>query len=331
MTNVRYLSGFTGSSGFLLIAKAGMAFATDFRYKEQAGKEVSGWDIVMEKNRMDTLKRLSRRFGLKCLRFEPAVPYEFWGRLKALGLELRPARAAVERLREKKDSLEMDSIKEAVRRAESAFLDVLPYIRTGASEISIALRLEEALKKKGSNLIPFGIIVASGPNSAMPHARATERRLAPGDLVVVDWGGEAGGYFSDMTRTLLVKGPMAGKKREIYGIVLEAQRKAISAVSCGVPAREIDNSARDIIKRAGYGSFFGHGVGHGVGLEVHERPGISGKARGRIEEAMVFTIEPGIYVPGLGGVRIEDMVVVRKKGAGLLTTLPRGLKIVSPK
>jgi Xaa-Pro aminopeptidase len=197
-------------------------------------------------------------------------------------------------------------------------------------ERTIALRLEDRLKKMGCRRIPFGIIVASGENSALPHAVATERKLAPGDLVVIDWGGEAGGYCSDMTRTLLIKGGGGtGRKRRIYNLVLEANRKAVGTVAPGVQAGRVDSAARDAIEEAGYGRCFGHALGHGVGLEVHELPRIARGRKGRLREGMVFTVEPGVYVPGLGGVRIEDMVAVGQGGAELLTTLPRGLEAVS--
>jgi Xaa-Pro aminopeptidase len=220
-------------------------------------------------------------------------------------------------------------VQEAVRRAEAAFLDIKPYIRVGMRERAIALRLDERLKKHGSRQIPFDIIVSSGPNSAMPHAKPNERKLQRGDLVIIDWGGEANGYFSDMTRTFVLRGDHAvSKPKEIYNIVLEANRKAISSVTHGLQTKEVDTAARDFIKDAGYGEFFGHGTGHGVGLRVHEDPRITWIRSEIIRENMVFTIEPGIYIPGLGGVRIEDMVVVKQNGCKVLTGLPKKLEIL---
>jgi len=330
INNVRYLTGFTGSSGFLLITKSKSIIATDFRYKEQAEKEIGRWDIVIEKGeRASTVSKLSRKIGIKRLGFETSVSYDFFRTLSKKSFILRPLKNFVEKLRAVKDDEEIRLITRAVKRAESAFLDVRPYIRKRIKESRIAMMLEDRLKKKGCNRIPFDIIVTAGKNSSMPHARSTEKRLNSGDLVVIDWGGEAGGYFSDMTRTLLIEGDDTGKKKEIYKIVLEANRKAVSAISPGVEGKKIDNSARDVIKKAGYGEFFGHGTGHGVGLQVHELPYISWNKKDIIKENMVFTIEPGIYVPGCGGVRIEDMVVVSKKGAILLTELPRELEIIS--
>ncbi|MCL4475688.1 MAG: Xaa-Pro peptidase family protein [Nitrospirae bacterium] len=354
VANVRYLSGFTGSSGFVLITKNKNIFVTDFRYKEQAERELSvggiekrtefppprggiGWDIIIEKgDRLKIIKNLIANLGIRTLGFESAVAYEFFKGLSQCGAGLKPFRDAVERLREVKDREEIRSIREAVRRAEDAFRDVRPHIRQGRREREIALMLEERLKKRGCNRIPFDIIVASGDNAAMPHAGATSRKLSAGDLVVVDWGGEAGGYYSDMTRTFLIKGSGSSngrgedltRKREIFRHVLDANRRAVSAVRAGAESRTVDSAARDVIKSAGYGEFFGHGTGHGVGLEVHELPRISWARSETLEESMVFTVEPGIYLPGLGGVRIEDMVLVKPDGPEVLTKLPRSLEII---
>lgn len=342
ITNIRYLSGFRGSSGFIFITKNKNIFITDFRYKEQAERELSGWDISIEKgDRFGIIKKFISGLGVKKLGFESDVSYDFFKRLSLFGADLKPLRGIVEDQRSIKDSEEVYSIKEAIRRAEAALLDVKPYIRKGKRERQIALMLEERLKKRGCNRLPFDIIVASGVNSALPHARASDKKLYPGDLVVVDWGGEAGGYYSDITRSFLIKDSWSPKghknflgrknivkKREIYQLVLKANRSAISSVLPGVESRVIDSSARDIIKNAGYGKFFGHGTGHGVGLEVHESPRISWAKSNTVKENMVFTIEPGIYIPGLGGVRIEDMILVKSKGAEVLTKLPRHLEII---
>jgi Xaa-Pro aminopeptidase len=244
-------------------------------------------------------------------------------------LSLNAFEGLIERLREIKDAIEINLIKEAVRRAETAFLKVKPYIRQGIRERAIALRFEEILKKNGCRHIPFDVIVASGPNSAMPHAKPTERKLNKSDLIIIDWGGEADGYFSDMTRTLLVKGDNVSKKREIYQIVLKANKRAILKILPGVKSKDIDFSAREVIKRTGYSEFFGHGTGHGVGLQIHELPRIAWNKREVIKKDMVFTIEPGIYIPGLGGVRIEDMVVVKPGGHEVLTTLPKEIEIIN--
>ncbi len=327
--NIRYLTGFSGSSALLLITKNKNIFITDFRYKNQAEQEVKGWDFTIEKKGMiKAIKNLSQKVGIKKLGLESSVSYDFFRKLSR-DLNLKAFKGLVERLREIKDSHEIRSIREAIRRAESAFLEVKPYIKQGVRERSIALRLEERLKKKGCRHLPFEIIVASGPNSAMPHAKPTERKLMNGDLVIIDWGGEADGYFSDMTRAFLIdKGNGINKKKEIYQIVLEANKMAISLVCPGIESQEIDSSARNFIKKAGYGEFFGHGTGHGVGLQVHELPRITWNRREIMKENMVFTIEPGIYLPEVGGVRIEDMVMVTPDGNRTLTALPKRLDII---
>lgn len=329
MVNVRYLTGFSGSSGFLLISAKEAVFATDFRYQEQAKNEVTDCEISIIKDKMGAIKKLSRKLSIASLGVESGISWEQYDKLRRAGLRPKPIKSAVEKARQIKDGHEIILIKEAVRRAEGAFRRVLPRVKAGVTEISIALRLEGEVKKSGSNRLPFDIIVASGANGAMPHARASDKRLAPGDLIVIDWGAEAGGYFSDITRTLLVKGgPNAAKSRGIYETVLRANRAATASVRPGASMREIDKSARDVIKKAGWAESFGHGTGHGVGLDVHELPSVSYKSGVKAAEGMVFTIEPGIYVPGFGGVRIEDMAYVTESGAQVLTSLPAGLRVV---
>ncbi len=334
IVNVRYLSGFLGSSGFVFVTAEKSIFVTDFRYREQAERELSGgvdsgWEIVIEKgDRIKVIRALIRRLGVRVLGFESTLSYETYEGLSKCCVRLKPLRGVPEKLRAVKDGEEIRLIRAAVKRAEDAFLDIKPYIRQGRREKGIALMLEESLKKKGCNRLPFDIIVASGVNSAMPHARPTDKKLSPGDFVVIDWGGEAEGYCSDMTRTLLVGGGDLLKKKHIYNAVLEANRAAVSSIVPGAVSRSIDAEARNSIKNAGYGEFFGHGTGHGVGLEVHEMPRITWTRSDAVEENMVFTIEPGIYIEDIGGVRIEDMILVKADGAELLTKLPRRLEII---
>jgi Xaa-Pro aminopeptidase len=330
LKNVRYLCGFTGSSGSLLITKGNRFFFTDFRYKEQAEREVRGFEICIEKeDRPKLIMEKARSLGIGLLGFESTVSYDFYRSLLRKGVKIKAVGNFVEDLRKIKDRGELRSISRAVERARNAFIETKPYIRKGASELQLAARLEEALKKSGCRGLPFDIIVASGPNSSMPHARPTDNRIKPGDLVVVDWGGEADGYCSDMTRTFLIGGGAdISKKKEIYSLVLEANNKAMLSVRDGVHARTVDKTARDVIKNAGYGEYFGHGTGHGVGLDVHELPRISRLGRETVKQGMVFTIEPGIYLPGTGGVRIEDMVVAGKDGCKVLTDIPRELEIL---
>ncbi len=327
--NIRYLSNFTGSSGMLLFTESRDFFITDFRYEEQSKIEVKGFDIIIEKtDKIKAIGRIVLDLKIRTLGFEArAVTYDFY---KSLSKEVRlkPFKDLVERLRVIKDKEEVSSLRQAVSRAEAAFKKTFHHIRVGRKERDIAVRLEGYLRDAGCVSLPFDIIVASGPRSAMPHASSSERALKKGDIVVMDWGGEANGYFSDMTRTFFLKGRDLGKKIHIYETVLDAQRNAIKAIREGRSTKDIDAAARTTIKRAGYGEFFGHSTGHGIGLSVHESPNVTWGKGEPVKRSMVFTVEPGIYIPGLGGVRIEDMIVAKGSGAEVLTHLPRELQII---
>ena len=326
--NIRYLTGFSGSSACLLITGKERIFFTDSRYEEQSKREVRGFDIVIEREeRPKQILEKAKSTGVRTLGFESTVSYAFYKSLLRKGFKVKSVTNLIEEMRRIKSRLELKMIGKAVERAEKAFLEVKPYIKPGFSERHLALRLEAGLKNQGCAVIPFDIIVAAGKNSAMPHARPTDNRIKQGDFVMFDWAGEAGGYFSDMTRTFLLKGGRdLSRKIAIYHAVLTANQGAIAAVREGIVARAVDKTARDIIKKAGYGDCFGHGTGHGVGLDVHELPRISRFGRETIRTGMVFTIEPGIYLPGIGGVRIEDMVHAEKQGCTTLTSLPKKLE-----
>lgn len=327
--NIRYLSGFQGSAGLLLITDREKVLFTDFRYEEEVRTTIHGYEIVIERDSFPkSLVEKVRSAGMQTLGFESTVSYSFYRSLLRKGFRLKALSNVIEDLRKIKDRDELGLISLAADRAQRAFQKVLPYIRPGATERTVAVRLEENLKKEGCKSLPFDIIVAAGKNSAMPHARPSDYIIKAGDFVVIDWGGEAEGYFSDMTRTFLMEGRNISKKIEMYDTVLQANRKAIEAAAEGIHASAVDRTARDVIRKAGYGDFFGHGTGHGVGLDVHELPRISRLGREYVKAGMVFTVEPGVYVPGLGGVRIEDMVLAEKKGRTVLTTLPKDLKIL---
>ena len=329
ITNVRYVTGFSGSSGCLLITKKDRVFCTDCRYEEQAKQEIKDFDIFIEKEeRLKEIVERAKSVGVRTLGFESTASYDFYRALLRKGIKIKAVSNFIEDLRKIKGAEEIAMIRKAIARAENAFLKTKEAIRPGFTERQIALRLEENLKKEGCYSIPFDIIVASGQNSALPHAKPTEKKIQPGDLVVVDWGGEAEGHFSDMTRSFLIRGRDISRKKEIYETVLQANIQAIHSVTAGVSSRMVDKAARDSIKKAGYADFFGHGTGHGVGLDVHELPRISRLGRESVKPGMVFTIEPGVYVPGIGGVRIEDMVLVEKSGCRILTALPKGLEIL---
>jgi len=337
LKNIRYFTGFTGSSAVCLYTKNGGFFITDFRYKEQAEKEIGGqrsevrgqnWEIIIHKNKTLALRKIINKLHIKRIAFEPSISYELFENLKRRGLYTFSLKKALLRLREIKSPDEVAKIKEAVRRAEEAFLKVKELIRPGISEIDIAVELEYQLKKLGSRHLPFDVIVASGENSSMPHAKTTTRKIMPGDLVLIDWGGEAEGYFSDMTRTFLIKtsNNSSLEKKKIYHIVKDAQEEALRAIAPGVFTNIIDQKARHYIQKKGYGRSFGHSTGHGVGLDIHELPVISLTVKEKIKPGMVFTVEPGIYISGIGGVRIEDMVYVTENNLEVLTHLPKELE-----
>jgi Xaa-Pro aminopeptidase len=330
LRNVRYLTGFTGSSGFMIITGQKSLFFTDFRYQEQAKIEVRGFGITIERaERPDTIKSVVERYGIKKLGFEAGnVSYQMYRKLLRKGIKLKALTDTVEGMRLFKTPDELTFIKTAIERAENAFRKLRPYIKVGTSEQKLAIKFEELLKKEGCKTVPFGVIVASGPLSALPHAQPTSRIIKKGDIVLFDWGGECNGYFSDMTRAVAIEGRNLKKQLRLFSVVREAQSRAIQTVRAGAQAADVDGAAREYISKQGYDRYFGHSTGHGIGLEVHEKPVISWQNKKTVENGMVFTIEPGIYLPGFGGIRIEDIVAVRKDHAEVLTSLPRTLKVL---
>jgi len=324
--NLRYLAGFTGSSGWLLISGQSAILVTDFRYVEQAKGESPGFEIIQVKQELhDWLPRLICDLGWRKLGFESNfVSYESHHKVseaikaKQINLELVPTAGIVEQLRSVKEPEELILITKAVELADAALEQAKAIIRPGVTEKEVAWEIEKNLRQKGSEGVPFEIIVASGPNSALPHARPTDKTICPGEPVVIDMGARINGYCSDLSRTLFLSG--ANKTfQEIYNIVLKAQATAIEGTKSKMLASQADQLARSVIQQAGYGDAFGHGLGHGVGLAVHEFPRLGLTSSDSLADGMVFTIEPGIYLAGQGGVRIEDMVVLENGKARVLT------------
>jgi Xaa-Pro aminopeptidase len=324
--DVRYLSGFTGSSGSLLVASGRSCLITDFRYDVQARKETAGITILIQKtDHFAAVRDAGERMGIGTLWFdESALTVEAVKNLKKKGFKLKGHADLVKTLRQLKDKRELANIRTAIRRAEEAFLELKADIKPGATEQGLASKLECLMRDNGARKAAFDTIVASGVHGAMPHASVTNRRIKNGDLVTFDFGAEANGYFCDMTRTFCVGKPSA-RQREVHELVLQAQSLAIRSIKIGVPCKSVDAAARGVIKEAGHGRHFGHGTGHGIGLMVHEGPSISPMSTDTVTEDMVFTVEPGVYIPGWGGVRIEDMVQVTERGTRVLTSLPREL------
>lgn len=325
--NRRYFSGFSGSAGVLLITANTAQLLTDFRYLAQAAAEAPGFAIIRHGNSIyETIGRIAADLRLKKLGFETDfVSFETYELLnKALtAAELYPVK--LDSLRARKDQSELALIRKAVAIADTAYSHVLTIIRVGMSEREVAFELETRMRKLGSEKPAFATIVASGERGALPHGLASDKLLAAGDFVTMDFGSVYQGYHSDITRTL-VMGEASLKQRQIYQTVLTAQLAGVKAVKAGRLCREVDAVARDIIAAAGYGEFFGHGLGHGVGLMIHEEPRLSPtNASGRLAADMVVTVEPGIYIPEWGGVRIEDTVAVTADSCDVLTASSKDL------
>ena len=330
MPNVRYLTGFSGTHAMLLVTGAERWLFTDFRYAEQAAAEAGAVaKVVIEVSSLwrGLWETLRTARGLHTIGFESAhLAHRDFERLLKDGSAWtwRPFVDVVERLRERKDPGELELIKEAARVAGAALDRTMPAVRPGMTELEVAGVLEHALRDHGSEETPFPTIVASGPRTALPHARAGSRAIARGDFLLLDFGATVGGYCSDVTRTMVV-GKADGRQREVHDAVLAANEAARAHVRSGMTGKDADAIARAVLEQHGLGDAFGHGLGHGIGLEVHEAPRLSRIADMVLSEGAVVTIEPGAYVSGWGGVRIEDNVRLGAGGAELLTEFPRHL------
>jgi Xaa-Pro aminopeptidase len=314
-TNVRYLIGFDSSNAALLVEDEELTLFADFRYAA-AGRAVEGVRFVETKRALTSAlaEQLSGRFGFEA----DAVVYAAYETLAGGGLELVPRRGLVEALRAVKDEAEIDVIRRASEITTKAFEQLAAEPFAGRSERELAWRLETLLREHGGEGLAFDVGLGSGPNGALPHAHPSDRVVVEGDLVVVDAGAIAEGYCSDCTRTFAVGTPPT-ELTEAYAVCLEAQLAALDAVRPGVTGVEADRAARDVIEAAGYGHAFGHGLGHGVGLLIHEAPRLSTESTDTLVAGNVFSVEPGIYLEGAGGIRIEDLVVLREDGPEILT------------
>lgn len=332
LPNVRYLCGFTGSAGVLLVANGRFTFFTDGRYREQARAEVQGARVAVPKGPvLDAAVRAHVDSGAKTLGVE-SEHLSVAAEAKAAHLlrpkaRVRPTRELVEEHRMVKEPAEIERIRAAVRLASSLFDTAVAAIRPGVPERVVAAELEYAARKAGADGMSFETIVAAGPRSALPHGRASTQSIPRSGFVVLDFGVILRDYCSDMTRTLYVGKPTA-KVRRLYQAVRDAQQAAIEAVRPGRTAGEVDRAARSVLRRAGLARYFTHSTGHGVGLEIHEPPRIASGQQEVLRPGMVITIEPGVYVPGCGGVRIEDMVVVTTTSCEVLTPTTKELLAV---
>ncbi len=328
LPNVRYLCGFTGSAGILLAGRRS-AFFTDGRYSEQSRSEVQGARVVIGKG--PTLAVAARhigrsrvvRLGIEADHLTVALRSQLATEL-GKGIKLVPVSGAVETLRMIKEPAEIEAIREAVNLAARLLAPLLRGIRPGVPETTVAARLEYMARRAGAEGMSFETIVASGPRSALPHGVASTSPIARNGFVVLDYGVILNGYCSDMTRTVYAGKP-GEEERALYRAVLEAQLAAITAVTPGLPAGEVDEAARSVLKRARLAKFFTHSTGHGVGLEVHEMPRLAFRQEQVLQPGMVVTVEPGVYLPGRCGIRIEDMVLVTERGFEVLTPATKDL------
>jgi Xaa-Pro aminopeptidase len=327
LVNVRYLTGFGGTNGACVCGGDTRAFFTDFRYAERAEAEVEGWDVVTVQD--DWLGGIAERLAGRTGFEDHHMSVRALGKLEEKlpgGVTLAKEGGAVERLRRVKEEAELAAIAAAAELADEVWRWSLERGLVGRSELDVARAAEARMREQGSEP-SFPTIVAAGPNGALPHAEPGEREIGSGELVVFDMGAKLGGYCSDGTRTYATGEP-GERARQVYETVREAQAEALAAVVAGTKAEDVDTVARELIASAGHGERFGHGLGHGVGLEVHEEPRVSQRSEDVLETGEVVTIEPGIYLPGELGVRIEDLVVVTEQGHRNLSGLPKELQIV---
>jgi Xaa-Pro aminopeptidase len=331
LENIRYLCGFTGSDGAFVLTPNGSYFLCDSRYWTQADQEVKECQIIHYKKKLDGIASLLLDLKLEKIGFEsPSLTFSLYRSLQeklAQGAELHSLEEEIKNLRAVKDEQELILTRRAIDLSSKAFLHILEILTEGAVEQDAALEMEFFMKRNGVQALGFDIIIASGKRSALPHGRASDKKIEKGDFILIDFGSDCKGYHSDQTRTI-VCGKPTSEQQKIYQIVKDAHDKAIEKVRPGIPICEVDSAARDHIRSQGYGDYFGHGTGHGIGLAVHEDPVVNGENRDLLREGMVFTIEPGIYIPDWGGVRIEDMVRVISQGAEVLTYLPTELNVI---
>ena len=324
--NRRYLSGFTGSTGWLLVTARRAVLATDFRYYEQVGRQAPDWELARIKTRFtdllpDLLADLDvRRLGFESEHLTVAQLETF--REAATGVEWQPLKQMVETLRLIKDRAEIEALRRSAALNDAAFVHLLSVIEPGMTERAVAWEIESYLRTHGASKVSFDLIVAAGPNGALPHARPGDHEIQVGEPVVIDMGCILDGYCSDMTRTICL-GQAEDKYLEIWDLVLRAQQTALAGIHAGMEGIEADALARRVIEEAGYGDQFGHSLGHGVGLSVHEGPRASRLSKDALQAGMSLTVEPGVYLPGEFGVRIEDLVIIGEEGVENLTHSPK--------
>jgi Xaa-Pro aminopeptidase len=328
--NVTYLTGFTGDSSYLLLDRDGECLLSDSRYDVQIADECPQLDVISRRAPTPMTEILgkavrTRKIGTLGIEADLMTVTTHEELSSALtGVELAGTSGVVGELRQIKDRSEVDAIRNSLRIAERAFAVIRASLRPDQTEREIAFALEHQIRLFGGDGCSFEPIVAAGHRAALPHAQPQDRRIGDDDLLLIDWGAISRGYMSDLTR-VLVTGKMSPKLERVYGVVLKAQRRAIEAIRPGVTLGKVDSAARSIIQKAGFGPKFGHGLGHGFGLEIHENPRMAPNQPQELKAGMVVTVEPGIYLPNWGGVRIEDDILVTKDGHEVLSNVPKEL------
>ncbi|RXI99503.1 aminopeptidase P family protein [Anaerobacillus alkaliphilus] len=329
--NRRYITGFTGTAGVALVTEKEARFITDFRYVDQASEQAVDFEIIQHKNSLnEEIAHQLNELGIQRLGFEKSyvsfAQYEEY-KTNFTNSELVPVSGVIESLRLIKDEQEIKILKEAAKIADAAFDHIITYIKPGLTELDVSNELEFFMRKQGAISSSFDIIVASGIRSALPHGVATNKVIKKGELVTLDFGAYYKGYCSDITRTVAVGKP-SSELEKIYATVLEAQLRGMRGIKPGMTGKEADALTRDYITEQGYGEYFGHSTGHGLGMEVHEGPGLSMKSDTILIPGMVVTVEPGIYISGVGGTRIEDDTVITENGNESLTYSTKELLIL---
>ncbi|MEO7987439.1 MAG: Xaa-Pro peptidase family protein [Gemmatimonadales bacterium] len=318
LPNIRYLTGFSGSAAMLVVRRDATVLITDFRYASQANTE-AGAAASVEVDQKSVWDRLGRvlaadppaTLGIESQDVSVRDAERISGHTRA---RVSPTADLVERLRVVKSPEEVAAVRSAAELAQDALAEVLPGVRAGQTELEIGAALESALRRRGSEWHPFPTIVASGPRSALPHAHTTQRPVGPGEWLLLDFGAQVDGYCADLTRTVIVGGRADDRQRAVYELVRTAQERALTGIRAGMTGREADSLARDVIAARGFGESFGHSLGHGLGLEVHEAPRLAPTAEFPLPAGAVVTVEPGVYLEGWGGVRLEDDVWLAAEG-----------------
>ena len=327
-TNVTYLTGFTGDSSYLLVTSTDEVMISDSRYTQQLEEECPGLDVVIRTSAipmMASLAKLAKKTAVKNLAVESqSMSLALFDQIDATldGTNLLRSSGLVEGLREIKDADEVRQIRDAIQLAERTFAVIRASLRPERTEKEVAYEIENQIRLFGGSGCSFPPIVAVGPRAALPHAHPTDHQIKESGFVLIDWGARGHLYISDLTR-VLITGKVPAKLEQIYNVVLAAQQKAISKIKPGALMSDVDNAARSVIAKAGYGKRFGHSLGHGIGLEVHEGPSLAPHQERPLKAGMVVTVEPGIYLPNWGGVRIEDDILVTRNGHEVLSSVPK--------